>query len=144
VLQALRQVRGSFILDGEICLLDDRGRPNFEGMRARTARRRAGQPVTYFAFDLLFLNGRDVRGWPLNKRKERLRKLLPKKPALVFVDYIEAHGETLYQHAIANGMEGIVAKRADSPYVGERSMDWRKAKPKGYHNGWERPLTRQT
>jgi bifunctional non-homologous end joining protein LigD len=74
--------------------------------------------------DLLFLNGRDLRGWPLIKRKERLRKLLPKRhPTLVFVDYIEAHGEALYQHAIANVMEGIVAKRADSAYVGERQYE---------------------
>jgi bifunctional non-homologous end joining protein LigD len=144
VVLALQQLRGSFILDGEICLLDDNGLPNFEGMRARTMRRRADQPVTYFAFDLLFQNGKDLRSLPLIKRKERLRKLIPlNQPQLVFVDYLPTHGDTLYQHAIAHGMEGVMAKRADSPYVGTRSLDWRKAKATGYHDGWERPLRRK-
>ena len=60
IVQALQKVRGSFILDGEVCLLDEHGIPNFEEMRSRAVRKR-GELVTYFAFDLLFLNGRDLR-----------------------------------------------------------------------------------
>jgi ATP-dependent DNA ligase len=65
-------LRGSFILDGEVCLLDERGVPNFEGMR-----RRRGEGFRYCVFDLLYYNGRDLRSLPLLKRKERLRKLIP-------------------------------------------------------------------
>jgi bifunctional non-homologous end joining protein LigD len=93
ILAALQELPGSFIIDGEVCLLDEHGLPNFEGMRARTARRRSGQLVTYFAFDLLFQNGKDLRPLPLINRKERLRKLLLKKRSrLVFVDYLETEG----------------------------------------------------
>jgi bifunctional non-homologous end joining protein LigD len=143
ILAALQELSGTFVLDGEACLLDEQGLPNFEGMRARTSRKRSGQPVTYFAFDLLFLNGKDLRRFPLIERTELLRKLMRKKhPRLVYVDYIEEQGELLYRHAAANGMEGIIGKRADPPYVGERSRDWLKGKREGYHDGWERPLQR--
>ena len=79
ILSALGELRGSFVLDGEICVLDENGLPDFEGMRARTARQRSQQAVTYFAFDLLFHNGKDLSGLPLIKRKERLRKLMPER-----------------------------------------------------------------
>lgn len=139
ILESLQKLRGSFILDGEVCLLDEKGRPDFESMRGRTMRKRGGL-VTYFAFDLLYLNGRDLRPLPVVERKRRLKRLLPNgHPRLTYVEHVETEGEFLYKHAVANGMEGVIGKRADSPYVGARSMDWRKAKPKGYHDGWERP-----
>jgi bifunctional non-homologous end joining protein LigD len=64
IVQPLQKLRGDFILDGEICLLNEHGIPNFESMRSRAVRKR-GDLVTYFAFDLLFLNGRDLRALPL-------------------------------------------------------------------------------
>ena len=73
---ALSELRGSFVIDGEVCLLDVRGLPDFESMRSR-ALRKSGGLVTYFAFDLLFLNGRDLRPLPLIERKAKLRKLIP-------------------------------------------------------------------
>ena len=89
-------------------------------MRSRAVRKR-GELVTYFAFDLLFHNGRDLRPLPLMERKRRLRKLIPSDhPRLRYVDHIEEEGEFVYKHAIANGLEGVVGKRADSPYVGGR------------------------
>jgi bifunctional non-homologous end joining protein LigD len=99
-------------------LLDERGLPDFESMRGRAVRK-SGAPVTYFAFDLLFLNGRDLRPLPLIERKTRLRKLIPKDhPRLRYVDHIEEKGEFVYRHAVANELEGVVGKRADSLYVG--------------------------
>jgi bifunctional non-homologous end joining protein LigD len=142
VVQALQTLRGDFILDGEIGLLNEHGIPNFESMRSRAVRKR-GELVTYFAFDLLFLNGRDVRALPLIERKARLRKLLPKEhPRLRYVDYIENQGEAMYEHAVKIGLEGVVGKKADSQYIGGRRREWLKSKPAGFHDGWERPLTR--
>ena len=139
---ALSELRSSFICDGEVCLLDERGLPDFESMRG-CAVRKSGAPVTYFAFDLLFLNGRDLRSLPLIERKARLRKLIPKDhPRLRYVDHIETEGEFVYRHAIANGLEGVVGKRAESPYMGGRSRDWLNSKPVDYHDGWERPTRR--
>jgi bifunctional non-homologous end joining protein LigD len=138
ILQALQKLRGSFILDGEVCLLDENGIPNFEAMRGRAVRKR-GEFVTYFAFDLLFLNGRDLRPLPLLERKARLRKLIRRDtPRLRYVDHIATQGELMFKHAVSIGLEGVVGKRADSQYKGGRSKDWLKSKPVGYHDGWER------
>jgi bifunctional non-homologous end joining protein LigD len=144
IIEPLSKLRGTFVLDGEVCLLDAKGLPRFEDMRARTMRKRGdGEPVNYFAFDLLFHNGRDLRSLPLIERKAKLRKLIPRDhPRLAFVDHIETEGELLFSHAVKAGMEGVMCKRADSAYVGTRSRDWLKAKQGGYHEGWERPLRR--
>jgi bifunctional non-homologous end joining protein LigD len=140
---ALNELPGSFVLDGEVCLLDEKGLPDFESMRGRVMRRTGGL-VTYFAFDLLFLNGSDLRTRPLLERKERLRKLIPTaNERLRYVDHIENEGEYVFRHAVANGLEGVVAKRADSPYVAGRTRDWLKFKPAGYHDGWERPTRKR-
>lgn len=89
-------------------------------------------PLTYLAFDLLFLNGRDLRPLPLIERKRRLKKLIAlDHPMLRFVDYIETEGEFMFTHAVKVGMEGVVGKRVDSPYVGVRSRAWLKSKPAG-------------
>jgi bifunctional non-homologous end joining protein LigD len=139
IIKALARLKGDFVIDGEVCLLDERGLPRFEEMRHRTMSKN-GEPVTFFAFDLLFLNGRDLRALPLIERKKRLRKLIPKNTnRLIYVDHIETEGEFVFKHAIKAGMEGVMAKRADSPYVSARSRDWLKFKAPGYHEGWERP-----
>ena len=65
----LGKLRGSFAIDGEVCLLDWTGIPNFEGMRDRAVRKR-GELVTYFALDLLFLNGRDLRALPAARTQD--------------------------------------------------------------------------
>jgi bifunctional non-homologous end joining protein LigD len=120
-------------------VLDDRGVPDFEAMRHRR-----GAGFTYCAFDLLYRNGRDLRSLPVIERKERLRKLIPSgTPILLYVDYIKANGMELFKLAASIGMEGIIGKRADSPYVGGRSRLWLKGKQSGFHDGWERPQRRQ-
>ncbi|MET0658786.1 MAG: hypothetical protein ABW110_11590, partial [Steroidobacteraceae bacterium] len=106
IVAVLQDLRGSFILDGEVCVLKEDGLPDFESMRSRTLRR-SGSPVTYFAFDLLFQNGRDLRQLPLLERKHRLKELIPRQtPRLQYVDYIEVKGEQMFEHAVAIGMEG--------------------------------------
>lgn len=94
-------------------------------------------------FDLLFQNGEDLRELSLIDRKERLRKLIPPgHERLKYVDYLAEKGLKMFAFATSVGMEGIVAKRADSPYVAGRSRLWLRSKQPGFHDGWERPLTR--
>lgn len=134
----LQKVRGQFVLDGEVCLLDENGIPNFEAMRGRAALKR-GELVTYFAFDLLFHNDKDLRPLPLLERKKRLQKLLPRQhPQLRYVDHIEGVGEFMFAHALKVGLEGVVGKRADSPYIGGRTREWLESKAAEYRDGRER------
>ncbi len=130
---------GQAILDGEIAVLDARGRPSFSGMQQRSglsdaraiAQATRDFPVVHFAFDLLAAEGRDLRGLPLLERKRLLRLLLEaqpaRAPALRFVEHVAgSEGERLYARAAALGLEGVVGKRASSPYRAGRSRDWRK------------------
>ena len=144
VVAELGKVPGSWVIDGEVCVLDEAGIPDFEALQV-SVRSRRRVPCAYFAFDLLVLNGRDLRTLPLLDRKARLRKLVTGRSAGVgFVDHLETDGEAFFAGMVQLGMEGIVAKRADSPYVAGYSDDWRKIKPAGVHDGWKRPLRRRT
>lgn len=127
---------GPHIVDGEVCVLDGIGRSDFDALHTRAMRRRraAGDPPAVFCvFDLLVLNGRNVMELPLQQRKELLRQLLTPAPASVlFVDYFEGLVRALFQKALELKLEGVVAKRADSPYrPGARSTHWVKLKRPG-------------
>src|SRR5690606_13380289 len=85
----------------------------------------------YWAFDLLELDGRDLRRLPLVERKEALRKLLATLPAgspVHFSEHVRGHGPRVLEEMCRNGREGIVAKRADAPYTGRRTRTWLKVK----------------
>ena len=110
---------GDLVLDGEVVALDDKGRPSFQRLQQRV-------PTTFFAFDLIGLDGLDLRPLPLLKRKELLRRVIPEDAAIKYVDHFEGDGQSLFQHAVKLGLEGIVAKQADCPYRGGRSPHWRK------------------
>ena len=122
------------ILDGELVVADDAGRPSFSRLqnRARLSRlpeiKRAAveTPATYYVFDLLAFEGYDVRPLPLEKRKAILAKLLPRAGALRYSDHFAKEGEQLYDQVVKLGLEGIVAKKADAPYRGGRSANWLK------------------
>jgi bifunctional non-homologous end joining protein LigD len=123
-----------FILDGEVVAADDEGRPSFQRLqqRARFLRtpdiRRATveNPVTYYAFDLLAFEDRDLRSLGARDRKALLRRLLPPVGPLPFLDHFETEGEALYAQVERMGLEGIVAKKADSAYRAGRSPHWLK------------------
>lgn len=107
-----------FILDGEVCVLDEYGRPDFEQLRNRSVyrRRAAGtSPVVYFAFDVLWKDGEDLRSRPLRERKLHLVELLPGGPATLMYVQLFDDGLWLDEQSVALGLEGTVAKRADSP-----------------------------
>jgi bifunctional non-homologous end joining protein LigD len=140
IVHAVQKLPGSFILDGELCLLDERGYPNFEGLRgiARPNRTKPAN-VAYYAFDLISTASRDCRKLPFRARKKLLFDIVTNKAARVnCVDYIEGDGMMFFEETVKAGLEGIVAKKIDSTYVGERSLNWLKFKAQNYHDGWKR------
>lgn len=132
---AMGNLKPGCIFDGEVCVLDEHGRSDFELLHRRSARR--GKPpgshhVAYCIFDVLVNAGKDMRGQPIEKRKAALRRLLTCCPGtILFVDWVD-DGDWLYHQALAMKLEGIVAKRAGSAYAtGRRSRDWVKVKRPG-------------
>jgi len=103
------------ILDGEIVALDADGIPRF-GLLQRFQRDRSGT-LMYLVFDLLYLNGEDLMDLPLVRRREILRKLLPKEGSIRFSDAIEGRGIEFFRAARERGLEGIMAKRKGSRYL---------------------------
>ena len=94
---------------------------------------RKGLPY-YYAFDLLWLNGRDLRKWPLMKRKEKLRAVIPEIPSrILFTPHLDGQGIRLFHEACKIDLEGIVAKKKDAPYYSdERHAAWIKIKNPKY------------
>src|SRR5205085_7170856 len=120
------------VLDGEIVVLDESARPSFQRLQKRallTAPRdleRAAQelPATLFFFDLLAFDDWDLRPLPLTERKRLLRLLVPDLGPLRYVDHFVGRGEEMFRGVRELGLEGIMAKRAASPYRSGRSGDW--------------------
>ena len=92
------------------------------------AARRTGVPVFLYVFDLLRHEGEDLRGLPLRERKSRLRSALSFHGPVRFTPHRNERGEELFREACEKGLEGVIAKRADSPYRSSRSRDWLKLK----------------
>jgi bifunctional non-homologous end joining protein LigD len=119
----------SAVLDGEIACVDEAGRPVFRDLLFRR------RQCVFIAFDLLYLNGKDLRTLPLIERKARLKKLLQRKRSrILYLDHVESDGQLLFDQIVAMDLEGIVCKRKDSPYkVTERpSRYWIKIKNSRY------------
>jgi bifunctional non-homologous end joining protein LigD len=122
-----------FIVDGEVVAFEN-GRTSFERLQQRLGVRnpgadlRAAVPVYFYLFDVLWANGRDVRELPLRQRKQVLRQILSFGKAIRFTTHRTNNGEAYYAYACASGWEGLVVKRADSPYRPGRSKDWLKFK----------------
>jgi len=125
---------GDLVLDGEIVVLDEESRPSFQRLQRRAQQRRKADiqrasleiPVTYYAFDLLGFEGKDARGLPLSERKRLLRDLLPRAGPVRFLDHIEEQGEAFFAEVSRLQLEGLIAKRSDSPYRAGRSPQWLK------------------
>ncbi|MDX1492971.1 MAG: DNA ligase D [Longimicrobiales bacterium] len=135
-----RAVRGlpyeGLVLDGEVVVNDAEGRPSFSHLQRRgrvlnrtdALRRSFELPALYYAFDLLAVEGFDLRTLPLLERKEILREILPSVGPVRYVDHIPESGELMYQHVERMRLEGIVGKKADAPYRGGRSSAWVKVR----------------
>jgi bifunctional non-homologous end joining protein LigD len=124
IVDALARLR-SCIIDGEAVACDENGVASFDLVRHH----RANDSVFLYAFDLIELNGDDLRRDPLEVRKATLASVLAKAgPGIRFNEHIDGDGPTVFAHACKMGLEGIVSKRKDSAYRSGRSPDWLKKK----------------
>jgi bifunctional non-homologous end joining protein LigD len=120
------------LIDGEIVALDHRGTPNFSTLQAAIADGKT-ENLIFFAFDLLFAEGLDLRRLPLAERKARLKTLLDgraqgKAKNVRYVEHFEAEGETVMQSARQLSLEGIISKKLSASYYSGRSEGWTKTK----------------
>jgi bifunctional non-homologous end joining protein LigD len=124
------------ILDGEVVVMDAQGKPSFARLQRRgrlTNTLEIGQaavelPATFFAFDLLAFEDFDLRGVPLVERRRLLAQVVPSVGPVRGLDHLAREGELMFREVTKLGLEGIVAKRADSSYSGRRSSNWLKIK----------------
>ena len=133
-----RALRGhSAVVDGEIVVIDDDGRPSFERLQSRinvsrdsdVRRAMRDNPATYVVFDMLWLDGRDLMDTSLRIRKKTLKDVLTPVDAVMYADDVERDGESFFAAVKSQGIEGMIGKRADSTYQpGRRSPDWVKVK----------------
>jgi bifunctional non-homologous end joining protein LigD len=116
------------LLDGEVAVADAEGHTDFGASQDALSRGSGG--FGYYVFDLLHLNGDDLRAKPLHERKAKLQKLLggAGKGPLFFSDHLAGQGEKVFQHACDLKLEGIVSKRAGDPYRSGRTQSWLKSK----------------
>ena len=116
------------VLDGEVCALDEQGRSSFSAMQQAASE----TPIVYYVFDVLEIDGEPVVDLPLTERRKRLEKLLDRRNPTVRLSETFDDGKALLEAAKKQGLEGIIAKRADSRYaVGRRARDWLKIKTHG-------------
>jgi bifunctional non-homologous end joining protein LigD len=114
------------VLDGEVCALDEEGRSSFSVMQQGSG------PLVYYAFDVLEVDGEPLLDLPLRERRKRLEALLDRRNRTVRLSEVFEDGSALYAAAKEQGLEGIIAKKADSPYrPGKRTRDWLKIKTHG-------------
>lgn len=125
-----------FVIDGEIIALDEDNRPSFQLLQSRIGlsdprdveRAMREVPVTGVFFDCLAVGGHDLRGLPLRSRKECLALFVPKRGIAAYGDHVTGQGAAFFDAVCAQGLEGVMAKRAGSPYTAARTGDWLKIK----------------
>lgn len=117
------------LLDGEVAVLEPDGTTSFQALQNALTESR-DRELVYFAFDLLHLDGYDLRGATLLDRKEALAGVLSgnTSPTIRYSDHVQGSGEAFYQQACRLSLEGIISKRADRPYSSGRGKDWLKVK----------------
>jgi bifunctional non-homologous end joining protein LigD len=136
VKEMAEQTERHMILDGEIVALNEQGVPSFQVIQQRIGLQRPSDvakaetevPVYFYAFDLLYANGYDLRGSPLSDRKTLLKQLLIPTGHISLLEHFEVDGEAAYEGATAAGLEGVMAKKKDSVYENRRSKAWLKVK----------------
>ena len=128
---ALKNRRSQFVIDGEAVILGVDGKSDFIALHSR----KQNHEVQLCAFDVLAVDGDDLRDLPLSMRKANLEQLLRGRPDGIFVNPFEqgAIGPDLFRAACDMGLEGLVSKRSDRPYRGGRSPHWIKVKNRQHH-----------
>lgn len=127
IVEALEELELNAIIDGEIIALNEEGKIDFQQLQAY---QKTGEgTLVFYVFDILWLDGRDLRELTLLDRKEILKEVLPDHDSIRYSDHVEADGKKFYELAEKEGLEGIMAKRADSNYItNNRSSSWLKIK----------------
>jgi bifunctional non-homologous end joining protein LigD len=127
IVESLEGLGHDAVLDGEVVVVDDAGRSSFQLLQNY---QKTGQGrLVYYVFDLLYLDGKDLRPWPLLERKKILAGLIGDLPRVRLSEHVEDDGIKLFAVAAKKGLEGIVAKDAASPYrEGRRGGEWLKIK----------------
>ena len=132
VVAAAKRVPPGSVIDGELVATDSDGRPNYPRLRQRlaaSAQMRDEIPTAYLAFDALYLEGRPLLRQPVLRRRTRLAKAVETGGHLFVPDHIQEDGVELFEACLERGLEGVVAKHLQSPYVpGQRSPFWLKVK----------------
>jgi bifunctional non-homologous end joining protein LigD len=120
----------SAVLDMEAVLLDSDGKSSFQALQVALGEGGHRERIVAYIFDLLHLDGKDLTRLPLAQRKDRLKALLGKseQSILRYSEHFAVDGADMYKEACAKGLEGIVSKRADAPYVPGRQKTWLKVK----------------
>jgi bifunctional non-homologous end joining protein LigD len=127
IVEALGSITFEALFDGEVVVVDPAGRADFQLLQNYLRTGLGG--LVYYVFDLLHLDGHDLRGLPLARRKSILRQVLPDLPHVRLSDHVETEGIALFREATARGVEGIIAKDGSSPYrSGHRGEEWLKIK----------------
>ncbi len=128
--EALTAMAQDAVIDGEVVVLKPDGTSDFSALQARLAGD-GNAEMFFMAFDLLFFDGEDLRAKPLTVRKQRLRSILEpfqKRGRILYTDHVEGAGAVFLNEGCKAGLEGIISKRASSPYKSGRSGDWLKIK----------------
>jgi bifunctional non-homologous end joining protein LigD len=131
------------LIDGEVAALDHNGAPDFAALQAALSDGNTNNLI-FFAFDLMFVDGEDLRALPLSERKAQLQSFFAehasKKPAFKYVEHLVTSGDAVLASACQMNLEGIISKCLDAPYRSGRGGDWVKAKCRAGHEvvigGW--------
>lgn len=126
ITEELADIEHDCVLDGEIVALDSQGNAKFQLLQDYGMHRKA--QLMYYVFDILYLDGYDLRNVPLLERKKLLKEILNETSHIKYSDHIDTQGIELFKAAKAKNLEGIIAKRKNSTYTSSRSDDWQKIK----------------
>lgn len=127
IVEDLEQIPHDVILDGEVVVVDKHGKPDFQKLQNYNEKT-PGQ-LRYYVFDMLYLNGHSMLELPLTERKSLIPEILEDLHQTFYCDHVEGMGAAFFQKAIDEGMEGVIAKKADSTYSpGYRTENWLKIK----------------
>src|SRR4029450_8147607 len=128
LVKAAAKLPAGCLIDGEAVALNETGKPDFQLLQS-TLKHQRGPNLAFYAFDLLIDRGEDIRRLPNIERKDRLKSLLAGvHPPILFGDHVLGRGGGLFREICKAGGEGLIAKRSDAPYRGERSKNWLKVK----------------
>jgi bifunctional non-homologous end joining protein LigD len=127
IFEALKKIKDDVILDGEIVVMNENNKPDFQKLQQYDDNRHL--PILYYVFDCLQYKGKDITGLPLVERKKIAEKVIPPNSIIRYSEHVNESGIEFFNKTVEMDLEGMIAKRADSIYLkGKRSQDWLKIK----------------